>query len=75
MLLNSPITEQLDARQINILRKVARGKTYKEIAASLNLSETTIKHQMNKILSSLQFETRTEAILYLQKFEFANRRN
>lgn len=72
-MLQNSITSQLSTRQIDILRKVARGKTYKEIATSMNLSETTIKNQMKQILFNLQFESRTQAILYLQEYDFGKR--
>ncbi len=60
---SAPLTQ----RQLKILRLVAQGVTYKEIAAGLNLSEQTIKYHMGRILEQLQLESREAAIVYAYK--------
>ena len=59
----------LSARQLEILRLVAAGRTYKEIGAALHLSEKTIKYHMGQILERLHLENRAQAIAYLQRRE------
>lgn len=54
----------LSDRQVEILRLVAQGKMYKEIAADLGLSERTIKYHMGKILEILHVRTKAQAISY-----------
>ncbi len=56
--------DKLTAQQTGILNLVADGKTYKEIAVALSLSERTIKYHMGKILERLQLENRAQAIAY-----------
>ncbi|MBP7962919.1 MAG: response regulator [Caldilineaceae bacterium] len=57
---SDPLTE----RQQEILGMVAEGLTYKEIAATLFLSEKTIKYHMGRIQALLQVESRAEAIAF-----------
>lgn len=61
----NPVT--LTKRQIEILEMVAKGNTYKEIAAALHLSERTIKYHMENIIDTLQLENRSQAITYAVK--------
>lgn len=53
---------RLSARQRDILERVARGETYKEIAAALMISEPTVKYHMGQIVELLQVANRREAI-------------
>ncbi len=55
---------KLTERQQEILGMVAEGLTYKEIAATLFLSEKTIKYHMGRIQALLQVESRAEAIAF-----------
>ena len=57
----------LSTRQIEILRLVSDGYTYKEIGVQLNLTEKTIKYHMRQILDRLQMENRAQAVAYLRK--------
>ncbi len=59
----------LTPRQLEILRLVAKGLTYKEIGAALHLSEKTIKYHMGQILERLHLENRAQAIAYLKEME------
>lgn len=65
----APEAELLTPRQWDILRQVAQGRTYKEIAAELFLSEKTIKYHMGQILERLQVENRAQAVAYYKKRE------
>jgi DNA-binding NarL/FixJ family response regulator len=53
----------LSPREIDILRLVARGRTNREIAAQLYLSEGTVKNHISRILSRLALRDRTQAAL------------
>ncbi len=62
----SPLDELTD-REHEILELVAAGRSNKEIAQQLFLSEKTIKHYMTNILQKLQVRNRVEAALLAQK--------
>ncbi len=53
----------LSAREQEILERIAKGETNKEIAAELYLSEKTIKHYVTNILTKLQVRNRVEAAM------------
>jgi len=54
--------EVLTAREIQVLRLLARGRANKEIAAELIISERTVKFHVSSILSKLGAGNRTEAV-------------
>jgi len=56
-------TGDLTEREEAILQLVAQGKTNKEIAAELFLSEKTVKHYMTNVLQKLHVRNRVEAAL------------
>ncbi len=55
--------DSLTAREEDILRLVAQGKSNKEVGRDLDLQEKTVKHYMTIILQKLQVRNRTEAAL------------
>ncbi len=57
------LISELTERERAILDLVAQGKTNKEIAAQLFLSEKTVKHYMTNVLQKLQVRNRVEAAL------------
>ncbi len=57
----------LTKREEQILDGVAEGKTNKEIARILNISEKTVKHYMTNIMHKLQVRNRVEAALVVRK--------
>ncbi len=57
----------LTKREEQILDGVAEGKTNKEIARVLNISEKTVKHYMTNIMHKLQVRNRVEAALVVRK--------
>lgn len=61
--------EELSARQLEILRMVSEGMTYKEIGAALHLTEKTIKYHMGQILDRLHLKNRAQAVAYLKKLK------
>ncbi len=54
----------LSAREEEVLHLLSEGLTNREMAASLNLSEHTIKNHLFHIFDKLGVSSRTEAILY-----------
>ncbi|MBI4670669.1 MAG: response regulator transcription factor [Chloroflexi bacterium] len=58
--------DDLTEREREILEFVANGKSNKEIAAALFLSEKTVKHHMTNILQKLHVRNRVEAALLAQ---------
>ena len=57
----------LTEREIGILRLIAEGRSNKEIAAALYLTEGTIKGYVSTIFDKLGVEDRTQAALYAVK--------
>ena len=59
-------TEQvrLTERQTEVLRLVASGLTYKEVAAKLALSDHTVRYHMSEIMQLLHLENRSQIIAY-----------
>ncbi len=55
--------DTLTRREEEILRRVAEGKSNKEVARDLDLQEKTVKHYMTAILGKLHARNRTEAAL------------
>ena len=54
--------ETLTAREIEVLREIAKGRANKEIAGRLAISENTVKDHLKNILSKLHVAARTEAV-------------
>jgi DNA-binding NarL/FixJ family response regulator len=54
----------LSEQELKILALVAKGKTNKEIADSVFLSEKTVRNYVSSILSKLNLATRSEAAAY-----------
>jgi DNA-binding NarL/FixJ family response regulator len=69
--LNAPVPESpksatelgLSAREVEILKLMAGGYANKEIAAALHLAEGTIKNYVSEILTKLDCNDRTRAVL------------
>ncbi|SUL36662.1 Two-component response regulator-like protein [Staphylococcus aureus] len=57
-------TNKLSKREIEVLREMVKGKTNKEIAETLFVSEKTIKTHVSHIFSKLQVSDRTQAAIY-----------
>lgn len=56
------MTTDLSAREAEILRWVALGKTNPEIGAILNISSFTVKNHVQRILKKLDVSNRTQAV-------------
>ena len=58
---------ELTAQERKILLLVAEGKTNKEIAAEVFLSDKTVKNYVSSILSKLNLQRRTQAAAFVAK--------
>ncbi|MEA4894189.1 MAG: response regulator transcription factor [Oscillospiraceae bacterium] len=56
--------ESLTERQMEILKMVADGVTYKEAGERLGLSERTVKYHMGRIIELLHLANRAQVITY-----------
>ena len=59
--------EELTAREMEILLLMAQGKSNQEIADELFISLKTVKTHVSNILSKLQVQDRTQAVIYAFK--------
>jgi DNA-binding NarL/FixJ family response regulator len=55
--------EDLTQRELGVLEQIVSGKSNKEIAATLYISEATVKTHVNNLLSKLGVEDRTHAAM------------
>lgn len=60
----SPAGEHLTERELDVLRLIAQGKSNKEIAEILIISEKTVKTHVSNVLSKLHLADRTQAAIY-----------
>ena len=58
-----PALEELTPRELDILRHVARGSSNGEIAATLFLSEATVKTHVTRVLGKLGVRGRVQAVV------------
>jgi DNA-binding NarL/FixJ family response regulator len=62
----------LTARELDVLRLIARGEPNKAIATELGITERTARSHVSKILSKLQLTSRTQAALWAAREGFAD---
>lgn len=58
------IDTPLTARELEVLKLLAKGTTNKEIAKAFHLSEGTVKNHVSNILMRLELRDRTQAAVY-----------
>jgi NarL family two-component system response regulator LiaR len=61
------IPDPLTKREVEVLQVLAKGKSNREIAKILTISETTVRTHVSNILGKLHLASRTEAALYALK--------
>jgi DNA-binding NarL/FixJ family response regulator len=61
------VDDALTEREVEVLQRVAAGKSNKLIAAELSISESTIKAHMKSILPKLDAASRTHAVMIALK--------
>lgn len=59
-----PLHEELTDREIEVLFLMAKGKTNQEIADDLFIALKTVKTHVSNILSKLDVQDRTQAVIY-----------
>jgi DNA-binding NarL/FixJ family response regulator len=62
----------LTAREVEILRLVAKGATNREIGRALFVSEGTVKNHVSRVLSRLGLRDRTQAAIYAREHGLLN---
>jgi len=67
----APPREGLKERELNVLQLIAEGRSNKEIALALHLTEGTVKGYVSTIFDKLGVEDRTQAALYAVKHGLA----
>jgi len=60
----APPSPRLTAREMEVLRLVARGMNNRDIASELFISENTVKNHIRNMLEKLQLHSRMEAVVY-----------
>jgi DNA-binding NarL/FixJ family response regulator len=58
------LTARLTAREREVLAEIGRGRSNREIARTLTLSEKTVKTHVSAVLAKLGVPDRTQAALY-----------
>jgi DNA-binding NarL/FixJ family response regulator len=66
-LLHPVVAGELTPREIEVLRHLALGRSNKEIATVLSISEETVKSHVGNLLGKLQVENRAQAIVQALK--------
>ena len=65
----SPGGHGLTARELQVLRLVAAGKTNKAIARELDLSERTVDRHLSNIFGKLEVSSRAAATAYAYRHQ------
>jgi NarL family two-component system response regulator LiaR len=63
----TPTPEPLSEREMEVLRLLAQGKSNREIADQLVITELTVRTHVSNILGKLHLASRTQAALYALK--------
>ena len=68
-------TSLLSSQQVEILKLVAQGLTYKEIGGLVHLSEASIKYHMGEIMQRLHLENRSQVIAFAAELGLTAKRD
>jgi LuxR family maltose regulon positive regulatory protein len=69
LLVSQSLVEPLSARELEVLRLIANGKSNAEVARTLVIAISTVKTHTNSIFSKLQVSSRTQAIALARDLE------
>lgn len=61
---HAPTPDPLTAREVQVLRLVAQGRSNREIGERLKVTEMTVRTHLSNILGKLHLASRTQAALY-----------
>ena len=61
---NTELTPSLTEREIEVIKALAQGKSNKEIARDLDISEKTVRNHASNIYKKLHIFDRTQAVIY-----------
>ena len=61
---SEPSAPSLTERELEIITALARGRSNKQIARALNISEKTVRNHISNIYKKLHVYDRTQAVLY-----------
>jgi len=67
-----PPAAVLSPRQLQVLRLVADGLSYKEVGAKLYLSPRTVKYHMGEIMDRLHLENRAQVLAHAGRMGWTN---
>jgi DNA-binding NarL/FixJ family response regulator len=62
--LNTEVTPSLTEREREVIKALAQGKSNKEIAGALDISEKTVRNHASNIYKKLHIFDRTQAVIY-----------
>ena len=62
-------------RQMQVLRLVASGMSYKEVGSALFISERTVKYHMKQILDQLHLQNRSQVLAYAARMRISGSEN
>jgi DNA-binding NarL/FixJ family response regulator len=68
-----PFIEPLTSKEKEVLTLLVRGKSNKEIAAELFISETTVKTHVSNLLRKLEVGDRTQAVIKALELKLVNK--
>jgi DNA-binding NarL/FixJ family response regulator len=60
-------------RELEVLRSVAAGRTYRETATLLDVSERTVRYHMSEMLARMHLEHRSQVIAYAAEHRLLDR--
>lgn len=68
------IISKLNPRQIEVLKLVSEGLSYKEVGGRLSLSPRTIKYHMAEIMDRLHLDNRAQVLAYAGRMDWKSNR-
>ncbi|WP_020617797.1 response regulator [Paenibacillus daejeonensis] len=66
-----PLHDDLTEREMDVLKRLAEGKTNQDIADELFIGIKTVKYHITNIFSKLHVDDRTQAAIYAHKHDIA----
>lgn len=73
---NTPLPEnELTEREMEVLKMVALGKPYKEIAFSMHVQKATVRTHVSNILGKLNLSNRSQLVLFAIEHQLINHTN